>query len=153
MIRVRTESSDNGPAPIARATRELSLPTPIRPRRFRGLYKKEHSPAIAPSSVAGAEHRDVLGLPPWGRSSPRCVRLWYRQRPAWPWDQAGLPVGIAGTALRDDTRPRAKSHDPPLQSLEPLLEAPLLGPSRAWPPHRIRRASSLATAARMCSVS
>jgi hypothetical protein len=23
------------------------------------------------------------GLPPWGRSSPRCVRLWYRQRPAW----------------------------------------------------------------------
>jgi hypothetical protein len=26
------------------------------------------------------------------------------------------------------TRPRAESHDPPLQSLEPFLEAALLGP-------------------------
>jgi hypothetical protein len=41
-----------------------------------------------------------------------------------------LTVARAGpsTTFRAGTRPRAESHDPPLQSLKPFLEPALLGP-------------------------
>jgi len=134
----------NGSPPLSLGQRgKLSLPTPIRPPEIFGVCTKRN---IRPRSrhlvLPVPSIGTFLGLPPWGRSSPRCVR------PLVPTEarpgrgiQAGLPVGIAGTLRSGTTHAHArKSHDPPLQSLEPLLEAPLLGPSRAWPPHRIRRA-------------
>src|SRR3984885_9954902 len=94
MIRVRMESSDSSLAILIRQRGSFCCRSLIRPRRFRGLYKREQSPAIARSSVVAAEHSNV----PWSssgeRSYARCVGLWGRQAPL----DRGIQVGLRARA-------------------------------------------------------